>query len=61
MVIKQIRTHFLFRKLRRQMHEALRDDDLCVCGDYRGAHDHFRQGTDCSMCKCRRFDKAGSL
>lgn len=25
------------------------------CGHLREAHEHFRGGTDCSLCTCRRF------
>jgi hypothetical protein len=34
------------------------DSTLCVCGHAREAHEHYRRGSDCSLCgaaACRRF------
>lgn len=28
---------------------------LCVCGHVHEAHEHYRRGTDCALCDCRRF------
>jgi hypothetical protein len=36
----------------------------CACGHPREAHEHYRAGTDCSLCGpsgCPRFRAAGSL
>ncbi len=36
----------------------------CVCGHPHEAHEHYRAGTDCSLCgpaACRRFRAAGGL
>ena len=27
----------------------------CACGHGRPAHDHYRRGSDCGLCWCRRF------
>jgi hypothetical protein len=27
----------------------------CQCGHDKGAHEHYRRGTDCSGCDCTRF------
>ena len=27
----------------------------CKCGDLRRAHEHYRPGSDCSLCPCPRF------
>jgi hypothetical protein len=27
----------------------------CTCSHARDAHDHYRPGTDCSGCSCRRY------
>lgn len=38
--------------------------DTCTCGHLRTAHEHYRRGTDCSLCPvgvCRRFRRTGSL
>jgi len=37
------------------------DDALCTCGHARAAHEHYRPGTDCSLCPagdCDRFTAA---
>jgi hypothetical protein len=26
------------------------DEDLCRCGHPRGAHEHYRRGSDCGVC-----------
>lgn len=31
----------------------------CTCGHPHEAHEHYRRGSDCSVCLCPRFD-AGS-
>jgi hypothetical protein len=34
------------------------DDRLCVCGHNSDAHQHFRSGTDCSLCgasECKKY------
>ena len=28
---------------------------LCRCGHGKGAHEHYRSGSDCSSCGCLRF------
>lgn len=28
----------------------------CSCGHEREAHGHYRAGSDCSLCRCPRFD-----
>jgi hypothetical protein len=28
---------------------------LCVCGHERKAHQHYRRGTDCALCDCKRW------
>jgi len=28
---------------------------LCRCGHDRAAHQHYRSGTDCALCDCRRW------
>jgi len=36
--------------------------ERCSCGHLRTAHEHYRRGTDCSLCPdkgCQRFRKAG--
>lgn len=27
----------------------------CSCGHLREHHEHYRRGTDCALCDCRRF------
>lgn len=27
----------------------------CMCGHIRLAHEHYRRGTDCGMCRCAEF------
>lgn len=27
----------------------------CWCGHYRDAHSHYRYGTECALCGCRRW------
>lgn len=37
---------------------------LCICGHDRTAHEHYRSGSDCSLCptrSCRKFRSATSL
>ena len=29
----------------------------CECGHDRKAHEHYRAGTDCSLCTCRGFTR----
>jgi hypothetical protein len=39
------------------------DPDRCRCGHPRAAHEHYRSGSDCSVCGpavCDRFRPAGS-
>ena len=31
----------------------------CRCGHSERAHEHYRRGTDCALCKCPKF-RAGS-
>ena len=36
-------------------------DRLCVCGHHYAAHEHFRKGTECSLCPagaCHQFRPA---
>ena len=33
----------------------LRDPKSCRCGHERVSHEHYRSGTDCALCVCRRF------
>jgi hypothetical protein len=28
---------------------------ICTCGHPRGAHRHYRRGTDCALCDCSRW------
>ena len=38
-----------------------RDRDGCRCGHARNAHEHYRAGTDCALCRpgvCNRFKRA---
>ena len=42
------------------MHDESR---MCSCGHRHTAHEHYRPGTDCSLCPpgaCHRFRAAGS-
>ena len=32
-----------------------REPIVCRCGHERPAHSHFRRGTDCALCECRRW------
>lgn len=34
---------------------------VCKCGHNRDAHAHYRRGTDCALCQCRRWRRAGPL
>jgi hypothetical protein len=36
-----------------------REPKACRCGHWRQAHEHYRSGTDCSLCPCPRFRAAG--
>jgi hypothetical protein len=27
----------------------------CRCGHVRDTHEHYRRGTDCAVCDCRRY------
>ncbi|GAA4121676.1 hypothetical protein GCM10022215_26800 [Nocardioides fonticola] len=27
----------------------------CRCGHEHAAHEHYRRGTDCALCDCRRY------
>jgi hypothetical protein len=41
-----------------------RTRDTCVCGHVGDAHEHYRSGSDCSLCppgSCSRFRRAGGL
>ncbi len=29
----------------------------CVCGHAKVAHEHYRDGTDCVLCDCKRYRK----
>jgi len=29
--------------------------EICVCGHERVAHEHYRAGSDCAVCDCRRY------
>jgi hypothetical protein len=31
--------------------------DCSRCGHRRAAHEHYRTGSDCSLCACRRFTR----
>lgn len=31
---------------------------ICSCGHGRQAHQHYRRGTDCSLCSCPRFHRS---
>lgn len=33
----------------------------CSCGHPRRAHEHYRRGSDCAMCGCRRFRRPRRL
>ena len=30
----------------------------CACGHHRDAHQHYRPGSDCALCDCRRLAAA---
>lgn len=32
----------------------------CRCGHEERAHEHYRRGTDCGLCACRRFQGAAA-
>ncbi|WP_248705112.1 hypothetical protein [Curtobacterium sp. MWU13-2055] len=35
------------------------DDAACgTCGHAQAAHEHYRPGTDCALCDCRKFRRA---
>lgn len=40
---------------------ATAGDPSCRCGHPIGVHDHFRGGTDCSICGCARYRAVGRL
>ncbi len=43
---------------------AKRESDMCRCGHQRVAHEHFRAGTDCSLCApgdCSSFRNAAGF
>lgn len=29
----------------------------CACGHAKQAHEHYRRGSDCALCGCRRFHR----
>jgi hypothetical protein len=29
----------------------------CSCGHGKQAHEHYRRGSDCALCPCRRFSR----
>lgn len=29
----------------------------CSCGHGRTAHEHYRRGTDCALCRCRKYHR----
>jgi hypothetical protein len=33
----------------------------CRCTHSRSAHQHYRAGTECSMCDCQKYRRASSL
>lgn len=33
----------------------MKKDQLCFCGHIRDHHEHYREGLDCSQCKCPSF------
>jgi hypothetical protein len=33
----------------------IKHNSACRCGHDRSAHQHYRHGTDCSLCDCKRF------
>jgi hypothetical protein len=46
------------KTIRQRCGVALDADRICVCGHPRSAHEHYRRGTDCSLCPaggCSRF------
>jgi hypothetical protein len=37
----------------------VRKDPLCKCGHPKSAHEHYRAGTECSLCTtCKKFRRA---
>lgn len=30
----------------------------CCCGCARAAHQHYRKGSDCTLCRCPRYRRA---
>ena len=32
--------------------------DSCTCGHSRDSHEHYRAGTNCSLCECRNYRPA---
>lgn len=37
---------------------TLRNPSQCRCGHVADAHEHYRPGSDCGACACRRFATA---
>jgi hypothetical protein len=35
-------------------------DDRCTCRHARQAHDHYRAGSDCSLCDCHQWKSEGA-
>lgn len=33
-------------------------EQLCLCGHASEAHEHYRRGTDCALCDCKRYRSA---
>jgi hypothetical protein len=33
-------------------------EKYCLCGHVSEAHEHYRRGTDCSLCDCSRYRPA---
>ncbi len=33
--------------------DAMVESDVCECGHGRDAHEHYRKGTECSLCDIR--------
>jgi hypothetical protein len=29
----------------------------CACGHGKQAHEHYRRGTDCALCRCGKFSR----
>jgi hypothetical protein len=32
-----------------------REREPCRCGHVARAHEHYRRGSDCALCECRRY------